>query len=347
MVPGTNPRPRPSGRDRALVRGGGRRTPLAAALPLPVLGRGPAPDAVDLIVAQRELQALPLDFAARADALGPRDLLFTRPGRGNGKEQVGVRGQAGTCGPPVDGAPGHGHHVSSRRSERVLYSRRQDRSALTAHRPFRAVLAVELHASLRLPAYTCNSKNCGDIRFGVCRGTGGGPGDTSRLTEHAAAELDQGIPDPRFDRAERDIQDAGHLTVGVPPVEGHRDGLSLQVAELIQTATEVLAVEGGGCGFVGLVPRRRGHDGLLFAGGGGHGTPNSVDGATMRDRHRPGDGAALGRVVAEGGAPEFEEYLLGDLLGLGRVPEHSTDLTLDRLPQLLVNEIEGPVLARA
>jgi hypothetical protein len=132
------------------------------------------------------------------------------------------------------------------------------------------VLAVELHASLSLPAYTCNGKNCGDIRFGVCRGTGGGPGDTSRLTEHAAAELDQGIPDPRFDRAERDIQDAGHLTVGVPPVEGHRDGLSLQVAELIQTAKEVLAVEGGG-----------------------HGTPNSVDGATMRDRHRPGHGMAL------------------------------------------------------
>src|SRR5580658_1243783 len=101
------------GRDGALMLGGGRRTPPAPPVALPVLRGGAAPDAVHLVVAQRELQALRPDLAARADDFGPRDLLPGWTGRGDGEEQVGVGIQASACCPPVHGAPGRGHVVSS------------------------------------------------------------------------------------------------------------------------------------------------------------------------------------------------------------------------------------------
>ena len=73
--------------------------------------------------------------------------------------------------------------------------------------------------------------------------------------EHAIAKLDDCIPYPRFDRAERGAQDASDLAVGVPAVEGERDGLSLQVAELVHAVEQPLAVQGVCRGPVGLVRR--------------------------------------------------------------------------------------------
>ncbi len=102
------------GRDGSLMRGRGSRTPLAPPLSLPVLGGGAAPDAVHLVVGQRELQAFSPDPAARADDFGPHDLLLGWAGRGDGEEQVRVGIQASTHCPPVQSAPGRGHDVSSR-----------------------------------------------------------------------------------------------------------------------------------------------------------------------------------------------------------------------------------------
>src|SRR6266480_3984281 len=67
----------------------------------------------DLIVAERELQALTPDRASGADLLGPRDLPFPRAGRGDREEEIRVRGPAGTCRPPVCCTPSRIHRVSS------------------------------------------------------------------------------------------------------------------------------------------------------------------------------------------------------------------------------------------
>jgi hypothetical protein len=124
-----------------------------------------------------------------------------------------------------------------------------------------------------------------------------------------------------------------------------RDGLPLQAGELVQRAGQPLAVERVGGGLMSLVPQPGRRGGLLVAGGGGDGTADPVDGAPARDHHRPPGGAALARVEVHGGRPELEEHLLGDLLGLGRVAEHGRDLIVDRLSQLLVNQVERPVLS--
>src|ERR1035438_8968535 len=101
-------------RDGRLVFGGGSRAPLAPPVPLPVLRSGSAPDAVNLVVSHSELQALPPDAATRTDYLGSLNLPLARARGGDGKEQVRVGGQAGASRSPVHGAPGRGHHVSSR-----------------------------------------------------------------------------------------------------------------------------------------------------------------------------------------------------------------------------------------
>jgi CheY-like chemotaxis protein len=93
--------------------GGGGRAPLAATVPLPVFGGGTAPDAVDLIVAECELQALTAHGAPGADLLGPLDLSFRRADRGDREEQIGLRGPAGTRRPPVRSAPSRTHRMSS------------------------------------------------------------------------------------------------------------------------------------------------------------------------------------------------------------------------------------------
>ena len=99
------------GRDPSPGRGG--RAPLAAAFPLPVFRGGTAPDAVDLVVAECELQALTPDCASGADLLGPRYLPFRGAGRGDREEEIRVRGPAGTCRPPVCSTPSRIHRVSS------------------------------------------------------------------------------------------------------------------------------------------------------------------------------------------------------------------------------------------
>src|SRR5262249_29992701 len=93
--------------------GGGGRAPLATALPLPVFPGGAAPDAVDLVLAERELQALAPHSAPGAVLLGACDLRSGRADRGDREEEIRVRGQAGPCRPPVPGAPSRTHSVSS------------------------------------------------------------------------------------------------------------------------------------------------------------------------------------------------------------------------------------------
>lgn len=65
------------GRNRPFRRRGCR-TPLAAPAPLPVLRGGSSPYAVNLIVGERELQALLPHLAPGADYLGLGDLPFPR-----------------------------------------------------------------------------------------------------------------------------------------------------------------------------------------------------------------------------------------------------------------------------
>jgi len=71
----------------------------------------------------------------------------------------------------------------------------------------------------------------------------------------------------------------------------------------------------------------------------------ALDGAPPRDHQGPSGRAALARVVLRRSRPELEEHLLGDLLGLGRVAQHGRDLTVDRLAELPVNQVEGAVLS--
>jgi hypothetical protein len=133
--------------------------------------------------------------------------------------------------------------------------------------------------------------------------------------------------------------------VGVAAEVGQRDDLPLRAGQLVQRAGQPLAVERLGRGLVGLVPQFGRPGGLLVADGGGDGAADPVDGAPARDHHRPPGGAALARVEVHGGRPELEEHLLGDLLGLGRVAKHGRDLTVHRFTQLLVNQVECPVLS--
>jgi hypothetical protein len=133
--------------------------------------------------------------------------------------------------------------------------------------------------------------------------------------------------------------------VGVAAEVRERDGLPLRGGELVQRAGQLLAVKRVGRGLMGLVPQLGRRGGLLVAGGGGDGAADPVDGAPARDHHRPPGGAALARVEVHRGRPELEEHLLGNLLGLGWVTEHGRDLMVDRLSQLLVNQVECPVLS--
>jgi hypothetical protein len=73
-----------------------------------------------------------------------------------------------------------------------------------------------------------------------------------------------------------------------------------------------------------------------FGGGSG---PDPVDGAAAGDRQYPRFGVALGGVVAERYQPDFQQNLLGDLLGLRRIAEHRPDDGVDRSGQLLVDQV--------
>src|SRR5580698_4664575 len=92
----------------------GGRAALAAALALAVFRGGAAPYAVDLVVGKGELQALPADLARTADRLRPGDLPYRRARRRDREEKIGVRGQAGTPGPPVHSGHSRDHRRSSR-----------------------------------------------------------------------------------------------------------------------------------------------------------------------------------------------------------------------------------------
>ena len=133
--------------------------------------------------------------------------------------------------------------------------------------------------------------------------------------------------------------------MGVAAEVRERDDLPLRGGELVQRAGQLLAVKRVGRGLMGLVPQLGRRGGLLVADGGGGGAADPVDGAPARHHHRPPGGAALARVEVHGGRPELEEHLLGNLLGLSRVAEHGRDLMVDRFSQLLVNQVECPVLS--
>jgi hypothetical protein len=70
-----------------------------------------------------------------------------------------------------------------------------------------------------------------------------------------------------------------------------------------------------------------------------------VDGPPPGDGQGPGRRAAFAGVVADGGPPHFEEHLLGDLFGLGRIADHGPDEALNRAGQLGEDQIERSVVA--
>src|SRR6516164_7164424 len=119
--------------------GGGGRAPLTAALALPVLRSGTAPDAVGQVVGPRELKAFLPHPAPGTDRLGSGDLPLSRTLRRYREEEVWVGRQARAGRPPVGGAPSRGHQVSSRGSELVLYAK------LRWLRPFCFPVAHRLH----------------------------------------------------------------------------------------------------------------------------------------------------------------------------------------------------------
>ena len=57
--------------------------------------------------------------------------------------------------------------------------------------------------------------------------------------------------------------------------------------------------------------------------------------------------AALPRAGSnrDAGAPDLEQHLLGDLLGLGRISQHLPDHPVHRPGQLAVDQLERPVVA--
>lgn len=61
----------------------------------------------------------------------------------------------------------------------------------------------------------------------------------------------------------------------------------------------------------------------LLALGGRAGAADPVDGPAVGEGENPGQGGAPAGVEPRGGAPEFEQHLLGHLLRLGRVPHHT------------------------
>ena len=133
--------------------------------------------------------------------------------------------------------------------------------------------------------------------------------------------------------------------MGAAAVEGQRDGFPLQIAELGHAAQQTLAVERVLNAVVNLVPAGRGQRGLLVAGGGRGGAPDPVDGTAASDGQRPGGGAALIGVIADRGAPQLQQHVLGDFVGLGGVAKHGEYLIADRIAQLPVDHVEGPVFA--
>jgi hypothetical protein len=135
--------------------------------------------------------------------------------------------------------------------------------------------------------------------------------------------------------------------MGVAAEVGEGDDLPLRPGQHAQRPGQPLAVEGLRRRLVSLVPQLGGRGGLLVADGGGSGAADPVDRPPPGDHHRPPGGAALARVVVHGSRPQLEEHLLGDLLGLGRVAQHGRDLPVDRLAELLVNQVKCPMLSAA
>lgn len=88
---------------------------LGAAGLLPILWRGPTPDAVDRIAFPGERQAFLSYPTTRADPLRLRDLLQGRSGRRDGEEEVWIDVHAGTGRAPVSGTSSHGGHVGGPR----------------------------------------------------------------------------------------------------------------------------------------------------------------------------------------------------------------------------------------
>jgi hypothetical protein len=74
---------------------------------------------------------------------------------------------------------------------------------------------------------------------------------------HVITQRVQPGPDPAFDRPEGDAQDDGDLLMGVAAVEGERDGLALQAAQLVQARREPLPVKAFLHGLAHLVPADR------------------------------------------------------------------------------------------
>jgi len=159
------------------------------------------------------------------------------------------------------------------------------------------------------------------------------------------AVADQPVADPGLDRTQRDVQQLGHLTVAVPAVIGQRDRLTLHLGEALQAAPDPFAVQAGFHGLGDLIVWRADVGGLLFAVGRGRRGTDTVNGAAMGDGRHPRRRATHGRVEPRGGPPHLEEDLLGDLLGLRRIPKNPADDAVHRASQPVIQRLERDLIA--
>src|SRR5262249_33358146 len=133
--------------------------------------------------------------------------------------------------------------------------------------------------------------------------------------------------------------------VAVPAVVGEGDRLTLGLGEPVQAAPHALGVEAGLHDVGDHVVRHGYLGGPLLAGRGRGRGAHPVHRAAVRDGHRPGSGAALGRVEAGRGPPYLQQDLLANLLGLGRVAHYPQDEAIHRAGQGVVDSLERGLVA--
>jgi hypothetical protein len=155
----------------------------------------------------------------------------------------------------------------------------------------------------------------------------------------------QSVTDPGLDGAQRDVQQFGHLAVAVPAVVGQGDRLALHLGQAVQAAPDPFAVQACFHCLGDLIVWRADVDGLVFAVGRGRRGADTVDGAAMGDGHHPRRRATHGRVEPRRGPPHLEEDLLGDLLGLGRIPENPADDAVHRAGHPVIQRLERHLVA--
>ena len=147
-----------------------------------------------------------------------------------------------------------------------------------------------------------------------------------------------------FDSSERNAELFGDLDVGQTVEVGKFERLSLGVAQLGQRPTCSIAVERVDHGVRRAVGRaRRSRRVAELAVAQRLLRTHAVDRTSMGDRHGPTTHPTASRVETGCLAPELDEDLLGDLLGLGGIADDPQHDAVDRGRQLVVELGERPL----